>query len=91
MAAAGFFLRPDEADEEDHKGDRDDAGSGVPADNFSARWTRRVPFEDGLYRFSARADDGIRVWIDGETLIDQWNGDTSKTYTADLPLAKGKA
>jgi hypothetical protein len=63
--------------------------AGIAADDFSVRWTRRVPFEDGLYRFSARADDGIRVWVDGETLIDQWNGDTSKTYTADLPLAKG--
>lgn len=69
-----------------------DAGSPAPAivaDNFSARWTRRVTFEDGLYRFSARADDGIRVWIDGETLIDQWRSDPGQTYTADLPLAKG--
>ncbi len=69
-------------------------GSGSPAadiaaDNFSARWTRRVAFEDGLYRFSARVDDGIRVWIDGETLIDQWSADPSQTYTVDLGLTKG--
>jgi hypothetical protein len=34
---------------------------GVPADRFSARWTRYIDVAPGNYRFTATADDGIRV------------------------------
>ena len=30
--------------------------TGVPADNFSARWTRTEWFESGTYRFYSRSD-----------------------------------
>jgi hypothetical protein len=49
------------------------AGAGLPADRFSVRWSRQVTFESGLYRFSAWADDGIRFYLDGELLIDEWH------------------
>ena len=40
-------------------------GSGVNADNFSARWTATVNFPTpGHWRFTAGADDGIRMWVD---------------------------
>lgn len=69
-------------------------GSDAPAaqiarDYFSARWTRKLSFEDGLYRFSVRADDGVRLWINGQPAIDQWRDSQSQTYTADVPLAAG--
>ena len=69
-------------------------GSDAPAaqiarDYFSARWTRKLSFEDGLYRFSVRADDGVRLWINGQPTIDQWHDSQSQTYTADVPLAAG--
>ncbi|MBK7203380.1 PA14 domain-containing protein [Candidatus Amarolinea dominans] len=65
-------------------------GSDAPAaqiarDYFSARWTRKLSFEDGLYRFSVRADDGVRLWINGQPTIDQWHDSQSQTYTADVP------
>lgn len=47
-------------------------GAGVPVDGFSARWTRQLNFREAYYRFAVWADDGIRVWIDGELLIDEW-------------------
>lgn len=47
-------------------------GGGIPADNFSARWTRTVDLAAGRYRFTATSDDGIRVWVDGTLVIDQW-------------------
>ena len=39
---------------------------GIPADAFSVRWegTLRVPVS-GEYRLDGRADDVIRVWLDG--------------------------
>jgi uncharacterized protein YraI len=49
------------------------AAAGLPADNFSARWTREIEFEPGTYRFYARSDDGIRVYIDDERIIRRWS------------------
>ncbi|MEZ4717462.1 MAG: PA14 domain-containing protein [Caldilineaceae bacterium] len=61
--------------------------SRIPSDNFSARWTRRVTFEPGWYRFKARSDDGIRAWIDDDRIIDEWrDGDGSREFTADRYL-----
>ena len=28
--------------------------------------------EDGLYRFYARVDDGLRIWVDEELIVDTW-------------------
>ena len=59
----------------------------IPSNNFSVRWTRRVRFADGLYRFYVRADDGVRVWVDGERIIDEWHDNLAdETYTADRVL-----
>lgn len=62
---------------------------GLPADGFSVRWTRDVFFETGSYRFFLRADDGIRLWIDGVPVLDEWHDSTVTTYTADVDLGAG--
>lgn len=42
-------------------------------DIFSARWTGRLlPRYSGEYTFRCRYDDGIRLWIDGRLVIDDW-------------------
>ncbi len=64
-------------------------GPGVPADNFSVRWTRRLHFDDGNYRFSAKVDDGARLWVDGQLLIDQWHDSGATTYVSDRSLSSG--
>lgn len=60
---------------------------GISADNFSVRWSRQVNFDSGLYRFYAEADDGIRLFIDGYQVINEWHGSSSATYTADVNLS----
>jgi hypothetical protein len=45
---------------------------GVPDDGFSVRWTAAMYFEGGTYIFRAYTDDGVRVWLDGQLLIDAW-------------------
>lgn len=60
--------------------------SGLPADNFSVRWTRTMNFTPGTYRLTARADDGVRVYVDGVLVIDKWNSAWSTTHTADVEL-----
>ncbi|MCA9925939.1 MAG: hypothetical protein KC421_26390 [Anaerolineales bacterium] len=64
-------------------------GSGVPSDNFSATWTRTFDFALGTYRFYATADDGVRVYVDGTAVIDEWHGATSNTYSADATISAG--
>jgi hypothetical protein len=60
---------------------------GLPADNFSARWSRWMDFEEGLYRFSVNADDGVRLYVDGRMVIDEWHDSAGgELYTADLRL-----
>jgi hypothetical protein len=60
---------------------------GMPRDKFSARWTRTVNFQDGTYRFNAKADDGIRVYIDGKRLLNEWHAAAGTTiYTFEKQL-----
>ena len=64
-------------------------GTGVPADNFSARFTRDKWFEGGTYRFSYRSDDGIRLWVGDTLVIDDWR-DRSDTWSiVDRYIAQG--
>jgi len=60
---------------------------GLPVDNFSARWSRQVTFDAGVYRFYAWADDGIRFYLDGDLLLDEWHDSSGdEVYTVDLAL-----
>lgn len=62
--------------------------SGVPADRFSARWTRAVTFPAGVYRFSLRADDGVRFYINGTRLVDEWHtSDGTAVYTLERSMS----
>lgn len=67
------------------------SGIGIPADNFSVRWQALVNFPaDGTYRFTAVYDDGIRVRIDGTTIMDDFvNNGAQKTLTADANVTGG--
>ncbi len=62
-------------------------GKGSPApgtvnvDAFSARWTRTITVGSGTYRFDATADDGMRVYVDGTLLIDNWYNHTRTTIS----------
>ncbi|MFS0775275.1 PA14 domain-containing protein [Neobacillus sp. 3P2-tot-E-2] len=46
--------------------------SAVSSNRFSARFTKKLNLDAGTYIFSARADDGVRVKIDDETIINAW-------------------
>jgi len=62
--------------------------SDLPRDGFSVRWSRTVRFEEGRYRFEIRADDGVRLYIDGELILDEWrSSDGSKRYIVERNLS----
>lgn len=54
--------------------------AGVPADNFSGRWQGAFNFPAGTYKFSATADDGVRVLIDGVPVIDAFVPQAATTF-----------
>jgi hypothetical protein len=47
--------------------------TGVDANAFSATWQGNVNFEAKIYNFTVSGDDGIRLYVDGELLIDGWS------------------
>ena len=47
--------------------------SGLKSDEFSVRWQGRLKVgktED--YTFHIEADDGVKLWVDHDLLIDEW-------------------
>jgi len=48
-------------------------GPEIPADRFSARYSDVQHMEEGTYLFLLTVDDGARVWLDGELIIDAWD------------------
>ena len=62
---------------------------GLPADNFSVRWTRSFDFTAGVYRFHMTVDDGARLFVDGALLINEWRDGSRRELTVDHALATG--
>jgi hypothetical protein len=60
---------------------------GMPSDGFSARWTRMVTFEPGIYRFTVRSDDGVRLWVDGHLLIHEWYDQAYQPHSGTMYVA----
>jgi hypothetical protein len=69
---------------------REGPAAGVPADNFSVRWTGKIDLDAGTYRFNALADDGVRLWVDEILVIDAWKDSAIRELTGELSLARGE-
>lgn len=67
-------------------------GSPDPAinnNNFSARWTRVIDTNPGLYRLFLTSDDGSRLYVNGLLLIDNWNVQSATTQAVDYNYPGG--
>jgi hypothetical protein len=60
---------------------------GIPSDNFSVRWTRTFHFEPESYRFTTTTDDGVRLWVNGHLLIDQWQDQALSPHSGTIYLS----
>lgn len=63
----------------------------VGADNFAVRWTGLIqPLYSGQYNFHTLSDDGVRLWIDNQLIIDNWTDHGSIENTGYVALTAGK-
>ena len=66
--------------------------TGGPADSFQVRWTGTVtPAFAETYRFYTQSDDGVRLWVNGQIVIDAWTNHTSREDSGTIALAAGQA
>ena len=85
--AAPVVLSRTDATVDFNWGDGSPAPGTINADNFSVRWRGQVEAPvTGNYTFSTLSDDGVRLWVDGTLLINNWTGHAPTTDTGP-PLA----
>jgi len=72
-----------------------DWGTGAPdaaigAESFSVRWTGQVqPRYSEAYTFSTVSDDGIRLWVNNQLIIDHWNDQGPTEWSGIISLQAG--
>ncbi|MCB2180964.1 MAG: PKD domain-containing protein [Desulfobulbaceae bacterium] len=66
--------------------------SGMGVDSFSIRWSGEIDIkENGYYQFATRTDDGVRLFIDNQLLINDWENQASTwNYTSFLYMSAGR-
>ncbi|MBN2841976.1 MAG: DUF5110 domain-containing protein, partial [Sedimentisphaerales bacterium] len=66
--------------------------AGVPADNFSARFSGSFTVAaDYNVLLGVTSDDGCRLWIDNELVLDKWVNQGSTTHWSAKELVVGKS
>ncbi len=71
-------------------------GSGSPhasmgVDNYSVAWSGWLePEYSESYSFTTTTDDGVRLWIGGELVVDQWIDQAPTEWSGTLPMNGGE-
>jgi hypothetical protein len=62
--------------------------SAISSDTFSVRWTGQVqPLFSETYTFYTVSDDGVRLWVNGTLLINNWTNHSSVENSGAISLA----
>ena len=72
----------------------EDAGPAptLAKDTFSVRWTGSVvPRYSETYTFYTQSNDGVRLWVDGKLLINDWTIHSTTENRGTLTLQAGRA
>lgn len=65
--------------------------SGLAAEDFSVRWTGwLMPPTTGHYVLHLSVDDGIRLWLNGRELLNEWRGQSLSYYQLAVDLQAGE-
>jgi len=65
--------------------------SSVGVDTFTVRWEGKVePRYSQLYTFYTLTDDGVRLWVNGQLLIDKWIDQGPTEWSGQINLTAGQ-
>lgn len=64
---------------------------GFDGDTFSVRWTGQLLTRAaGTHTFTVRSDDGVRLFVNGKKLVDQWNDHSPREDSGSITLEQGQ-
>jgi hypothetical protein len=65
--------------------------AGIQGDTFSVRWTGEVEAQfTQTYTFYTVTDDGVRLWVNGQQLIEDWNNHAATENSGTITLTAGQ-
>ena len=67
----------------------DSPAAAVTPLNFSARWQGYFTFQAGEYTFNTLASDGLRLYIDGQLILDRWRDQPGYMYNIRRTITQG--
>ncbi|MBD8497007.1 PA14 domain-containing protein [Paenibacillus arenosi] len=63
----------------------------IDVDTFSVRWTGEVQAQfSETYTFTTASNDGVRLWVNNQLLIDQWNDHDTTEHSGTIALSAGQ-
>ncbi len=62
---------------------------GMRNDFFSVRWTTTAYLEADTYNFCAMSDDGVRIWVDDDRVLDEWHPNNGISYCGRKTVTAG--
>jgi uncharacterized protein (DUF1800 family) len=65
--------------------------TGLPASSYTVRWTGQVlPQYTEPYYFTVKSDDGARLWVNGQLIIDKWQSQSiAENISSPINLVAG--
>jgi hypothetical protein len=65
--------------------------TALPQDNFSVRWTGQIlPQFSETYTFYTYSDDGVRLWVNGQQIINNWTDHAPTENRGQIALTAGQ-
>lgn len=64
---------------------------GLSKSYYSVRWTGKLLAPaSGVYRFYAKVDDGIRIWVGNKLVVNSWQLNDSRDFSGSIILKEGQ-
>ncbi len=65
--------------------------AGIDPDTFSVRWTGKITVPTtGRYTFYTTTDDGVRLWVNGQLLVDKLVPQAATEWSGSIDLVAGQ-
>lgn len=88
---AGSPVSTTSVDRVDFRPDGKAPVKGVGPENYSVRWTGQVRLEGRqALQFMTNADDGVRVFVDGKKVLDDWSDHAPRMQAEMVTLSSGR-